>query len=228
MPKYYHRLGGLPKRTNKRNKYKVVLYCNQKKQKVFYKSRVIYPARKKYRELLVNNNVYFPKRWNWLGKPLNYELLLLGNYGEALEKYKAASGVVYNIGKTSSGFFVKDIQPYDIEEKFKYYNIDKMIVFRDLIKVMMKETYSKTIMAIHNKLMIEIFETEDIHLFVLKNKKGAERLYDTIKKFYYENKMSDCFFFTKPAGHKDLDVIFSKIESSTGMSRSEINKISTR
>lgn len=228
MPTYFHRTGRLPKTAHKGIQYKVELYCNRKKVKTLYKSRVIFPARKKYNDYLENNIIYFPKEWDWLGQETHYELLLVGNWGEALTQYKTPSGVIYNIGKTKEGFIIKDIRPYFIEEKFKHYNAQKMITFKDLLAFLMKEKYSKSILFFHNKLLIEIMESDELHLFILKNKQDAERLYKLVKKFYYENKMTDCFFFNIPqswAGKKEL---YDRIHEKLGMSKAMITRQSTR
>lgn len=229
MPKYYHRPGTLPKSAHKKLQYKVVLYLNKKQQKTLYKSRTIYPSRKKYDEFLSENTVYFPKKWNWLGKRVQYQLLLLGNWGEVMDKYQAPSGVVYNVGRArKDGFVIKDIQPYYVEEKFKYHNANKMITFKELMTFMAKERNSKTLIVFNNKLIVEIFEKDEVHVFILKNKDDAERLYATVKKFYYLNKMSDCFFFKKPTRGLELTDYIERITENTGISRRELNKTSTR
>ena len=229
MPKYYHRPGTLPKTAHKELLYKVVVYHNQKPCKTLYKSRTIYPARRKYYEYLANNQIIFPKRWDWLGNPLTYELLLLGNWGEAMEVYKAPSGVVYNVGrKTKDGFLIKDIQPYLIEEKIKYYNQRKMVTFKDVVKIMVREKYTKTMLTFNNKLLIEIYEKDVLHLFILKNKMDAQRLYDEIKKFYHANNISDCFFFQPPPRGVEQYDFYQRISDKLGISRVELRKISTR
>lgn len=229
MPKYFHRPGTLPKTAHKELKYKVVLYSNNTPRKVLYKSRTYYPSRKRYLQLLADNKPYFPKQWDWLGNPVKYELLLLGNWGEFIDKYTSPSGIVYDVvRKTKDGFVIKDIQPYYLEEKFKYYNAKKMIEFPDLIRLMVKEKCSKTLYTFNNKVVIEIFERDEIHLFILKNKDDAERLYDTIKRFYYLNKMSDCFFFHKPERGAELNNFYARISEQLGIPRTELKKTSTR
>lgn len=229
MPKYYHRPGTLPKTAHKELQYKVVIYLNQKPRKLLYRSRTIYPARRKYYQYLADNQIIFPKMWDWLGNPVAYELLLLGNWGEAMETYKAPSGVVYNVVRANKeGFLIKEIQPYLIEEKIKYYNTGKMVVFKDVVKLMIKEKYTKTLITFNNKLLIEIFEKDELHLFILKNKADALRLYGEIKKFYYANNISDCFFFTAPPrGTEQLD-FYQRINEKLGISRLQLRKVTTR
>ena len=228
MPKYFHRRGTLPKTVDKKLLYKVVIYSNHKKSKVLYTSRVIYPARRKYFEYLENNKIIFPKMWDWLGNPTNYELVLLGNSGDTIGKYKAPSGVVYNIAKkTKDGFFIKEINPYQVEERFKYHNTNKMVMFKDVVKLMVKETYTKTIMSFANKVLIEVFEKDELHLFILKNKFDAQRLYTEIKKFYYENHITDCFFFTAPPLGSELNELYKRIQQKLNISPSQLKKITT-
>jgi hypothetical protein len=229
MPKYYHRRGTLPNSAHKYLKYKVVIYYNQKPKKILYKSRTIYPAREKYRQYLADNNPYFPKKWDWLGKPVKYELLLLGNWGEVLDKYESPAGVVYTVNrKAKDGFVIKAISPYYIEEKFKYYNKQKMITFKDIIKLMVNEKYSKMIMSLNNKVLIEIVEKDELHLFILKNRDDAMRLYETIKQFYHLNKISDCLFLMKPPRGCELNELYTRICKQVGISRTELKKQSTR
>lgn len=228
MPKYFHRKGTLPKTVDKTLLYKVVIYSNHKKLKVLYTSRVIYPARRKYFEYLENNKIIFPKMWDWLGNLVNHELLLIGNSGNSMDKYKAPSGVVYNImNKTKNGFLIKEINPYQIEERFKYHNANKMVMFKDVVKLMVKETYTKTIMFFNNKVLIEVFEKDELHLFILKNKFDAQRLYSEIKKFYYDNHITDCFFFTAPPLGLELSELYKRISQKLNISQSQLRKIST-
>lgn len=229
MPKYYHGRGTLPKTAHREILYKVIVYSNHKRHKVLYKSRTIYPARRKYRQYLENNKPVFPKMWDWLGNPVNFELLLVGNWGESINKYEAPSGVVYNVAnKTKDGFFIKEINPYLIEEKFKYHNINKMVTFKDVIKLMIKEKYTKTIMTFANKVLIEVFEKDELHLFIMKNKFDAQRLYDEVKKFYYNNHITDCFFFTAPNRGGELNTLYERVSKSLNISRNQLKKISTR
>lgn len=228
MPKYFHHRGNLNKTAHKYLQYKVVIYRNFKQYKILYKSRVIFPAQKRYKQYLENNQVYFPVKWDKYGKLIQYQLLLLGNWGEVMDKYTAPSGVVYNVGRiTNDGFRIKNIQPYYLEEKFKYFKTKKIVRFKDVITLMMKERGTKTIMAVHNKLLIEVIEKEDMHLFILKNENDAQRLYKAIKQFYYLNKMSDCFFFKKPARGLELNALYARIVAITGIRQSELWKNST-
>jgi hypothetical protein len=229
MPKYYHRPGTLPKTAHKELKYKVVVYVNRKRQKVLYTSRTYYPALRKYKEYLENNNPIFPKMWDWLGNPLSYELVLLGNWGESLSKYAAPSGVVYSIAsKTTDGFLIKEIHPYQIEEKFKYHNANKMVTFKDVVKIMVKEKYTKTIMHFSNKVLIEVYEKDELHLFIMKNKFDSQRLYSEIKKFYLTNHIVDCFFFTAPERGLELYDLYDRISKKLNISKSQLSKTSTR
>jgi hypothetical protein len=209
--------------------YRVVIYCNRRQKKILYRSRTIYPARNKYNQYLAENKPFFPRMWDWLGNHVQYELLLVGNNGEHMDKYKAPSGVVYNVGKTlKDGFVIKDIQPYFIEEKFKYHNANKMVEFKDVVKLMVKEPYTKTIITFTNKVLIEVFEKDEPHLFILKNKSDAQRLYAAIKKFYLANHIGDCFFFTPPTRgwiHRELYV---RLSEKLNISISQLKKISTR
>jgi hypothetical protein len=212
-----------------------VLYRNHKQKKVLYKSRTIYPARKKYLQYLENNQVFFPIKWAALGKPVQYELLLLGNWGDKMTKYRAPSGVVYDVNLDTKDkllikdkLFIKDIQPYYVEEKFKHYNAHKMIKFKDVVKLMVNEVYSKILLSFNNKVYLEIVEKDEIHLFILKNKADAERLYQTVKNFYYQNQLTDCFFFTKPLRGAELTELYARISKKLGIRRYELKKISTK
>lgn len=229
MPKYYHRPGTLPKTAHKELKYKVVIYANRKRQKVLYTSRTFYPAHRKYKQYLEENKPIFPKMWDWLGNPLTFELVLLGNWGDHVDKYEAPSGVVYNVApKTSDGFLIKEIQPYQVEEKFKYHNANKMVTFKDVLKVMIRAKYTKTIITFANKVLIEIYEKDELHLFITKNKFDAQRLYDEVKKFYYNNNITDCFFFTAPPRGLELFELHERISQKLHISRSQLCKTSTR
>lgn len=229
MPKYYHQRGTLPKTAHKELRYKVVIYSNQKQKKILYDSRTYYPSKRKYDEYLAANDIVFPKMWDWLGNRLNFELVLLGNWGDVMEKYKAPSGVVYNVGRaTKDGFHIKEIKPYLIEEKFKYHNTNKMVRFRDVVKLMVKERYTKTIINFTNKVLIEVVEKDEMHLYILKNKLDAQRLYDEVKKFYYANHITDCFFFSAPPRGTESYDFYSRISEQLNIDKDQLWKVSTR
>ena len=226
MPKYHHGPGALPKNADRNLRYEVILYRNQRRKKLMYHSRVIYPAKEKYRELLAQPIPTFPQMWDWLGKPITYELVLLGNSGAGITKYKAPSGVVYDVA-AKDGFVVKDIQPYYMEESFKFHNENRMVKFKDVIKLMIKEENTKSIMVLTNKILIQVLEEDEMYLFVFKNKADAERLYGEVEKFYYNNKLPNCFFFTGPTGW-DITDLYIKICEKLKISRTQMKKISTR
>lgn len=164
--------------------YKVVIYKNKQHYKKIKNTKKYKPAHKTFKNKIKNNIVYFPKQFEFAKKPVKFEIALLGLRGKKLKGYN-----------TKSKFFIKKIQSYYIEESFvnKKYNTTNN--FFDLINIAHDESDVKTCIATNNHLIIEYSLSSNIELFTLKNKKDANRLYNTFKDYVISNQINFMLFF---------------------------------
>lgn len=210
----------------KNPKYKVVLYQNGERIKTFATFRTYPEAQAYYTTEIENNQVFFPKEINWLGVYLEFEIAILGKKGKKLTHVKDELGLNTEINmKEGSEFFIKDIAPYYIEEKFKYWNKNVMFTFRELIKsVLFRTLTTKIIYCFNNKVLIVDEETDDHHLFIVKCEPDSVRLVDLIRQFCITNQTTNVLFFYE---NFDSNEMFTKLVNKLGIKRTELWKTST-
>lgn len=208
--------------------YKIILYNNGKKIKTFAVAKTYNESVKVYNEILKENKYFFPKEYDWLGKEVDYELVLVGpKSGTSIKHFRDGMGALVKV-KPKGDFVIKKVNPYYIEEEFKHKNKDEKHTFRTFVKnFLVKDNTTKVILSINNKLVIEYFENENIDVFVLKNRSDSQRLNETIKEFSHANNLPNFIFFTDPT----LDTvkrIYDHIEANYGISREWMSRVSTR
>jgi histidinol-phosphate/aromatic aminotransferase/cobyric acid decarboxylase-like protein len=179
--------------------YEIVLYNSGKRVKVIKKYNLYSNAIKNYRSMLKNNKVYFSKETLWNGVKTDYELALTApNKNKAKEYFRNELGAMIKI-KTKGNFVLKQLNKYFVEEVFTDKLNNKKIVFRDLIKYLLKKKDTTCVIyVINNKVYIEYFENDDVDLYVLKTKDDAFRLSETIKEFANINELTNFIFFQDP------------------------------
>lgn len=210
----------------KNPKYKVVLYQNGKRTKTFAYFRTYPEAQLYYTQLIEDNQVFFAKEVNWLGVKLEFEIAILGKKGKKLTHIENELGIKTQITmQEGSEFFIKDISPYFIEEKFKYWNKNEMFTFRDLIKrVLMRTLTTKVVYCFNNKVLIIDDETDDYHLFIVKCEYDSVRLVDLIRKFCVTNNTNNVLFFYENFNTGEM---YPKIIEKLGIKRTELWKVTT-
>ncbi len=207
--------------------YKILLYNAGKRIKLLGKTKTYSECIKVYDNLLKANNIFFPKKYNWLGKETDYELVLIGpKSGTPIKHFRNDLGALVKV-KSGGDFVVKKINPYSIEESFKHKNSGTTFDFKGLVKNFLVSNETKVIISINNKLVIEYFENDNIDVFVLKNRDDSQRLNDTIKGFSYSNGLTNFIFFNDPAIDA-IKRIYDLLEENYGISREWMARVSTR
>lgn len=210
----------------KNPKYKVVLYENGKRLKTFAGFRVYPEALEYYNNKIKSNKTFFPKEINWLGRELDYEIAILGKKGRKLTKVQNDMGISIPIEMSPEAqFFIKDIHPYYIEEKFKYWNKNEMFTFKDLIKrTLMRTSTTKIVYNFNNKVLIVDDDTDDHHIFIVKCQSDAVRLVDTMRHFCIANNTTNVLFFYH---NFEVTEMFDKLVKKLGIRRTELHKVTT-
>jgi hypothetical protein len=208
-------------------RYKIILYNNGRRVKVIKKYTLYGNAIKKYREILKNNIVYFPKQYLWDGRKTKYELVLTAppqNKGK--EYVRNELGALVKI-QTTPNFVIKQINDYGVEDVFTNRIDKKKYDFKLLIKKLMKEEHlTHVVSVINNKVVIEHFEDEAMDVFVFKNRKISYDLAETLKEFNNLNGISNFIYFMRPTFETRVG-IYNNLESRYGIKRKYMQKIVT-
>lgn len=180
--------------------YQIILYNKGKRVKVIKKYNLYSNAIKKYRAILNANKVYFPKKTLWDGSETDYELVLIAPVkNKTKEFFRNEFGAMVKI-KPKGDFSIKQVSPYEIEEVFSDKLNNKKIVFKDLVKNLVKKhELTPVIYVLNNKIYIEYFDDVGVDLYVLKNCDDAYRLSETIKSFASANGLVNFIYFQEPS-----------------------------
>jgi len=149
------------------------------------------------------------------------------NYSDALKIYNDTL-------KSNKCYFPKlsnwlgIVTSYCVEETFKHKNTNTKHTFKTLVKdFLINNGNTRVILSINNKLVIQYFETDDLDVFVLKNREDSQRLNDTIKNFSYSNGLVNFIFFNDPT-IDTIKPIYDALEERYGISREWMSRVSTR
>lgn len=208
-------------------RYKVSIYENGKRRHVLGQFMSYSDAIDFYNQKLADNQTIFHKEINWLGEPMEHELILLGIGGKSVTTKPNGMGGQTEIKmKPGSKYVIKRVERYYIEEQFKYWNINKMITFKDLIKdVVLYNNHPKSVYRFNNKLLIIDDINDNYHLFIVKCKYDSVRLINLLRKFCQANGNVKIFFLYNYFNKREL---YAKISEKLGIKRNEIKKITTR
>jgi hypothetical protein len=173
--------------------YLIVLFKNKKKRKIiksYFRESV---AKKKYKELLVNNNIKFEKIIE-NATPVNYEIGLLTKN----TKIQKSIFITDSLGRNNpavlddSDYVFLDLKQYRIEETIFDWQTKNKITIDELIDVYCSGKDLKNIFTLHNKICIQL--DLDVKVFSLKDKDESDRLLDIIQNHFIENNRLDAIF----------------------------------
>ena len=173
--------------------YLIVLFKNKKKRKIiksYFRESV---AKKKYKELLVNNNIKFEKIIE-NATPVNYEIGLLTKN----TKIQKSIFITDSLGRNTpavlddSDYVFLDLKQYRIEETIFDWQTKNKITIDELIEVYCSGKDLKNIFTLHNKICIQL--DLDVKVFSLKDKDESDRLLDIIQNHFIENNRLDAIF----------------------------------
>ena len=174
--------------------YIIVLFKNKKKKKIIKGYSTEKNALSKFNSLLKSNNVLFDTKYENSEK-VKYELALLSK----IDDYQLPLYKMDEIGRNNrvfmddqSGYIIKNISDYKLEELVYDWQSSSRISFNQLISKYCKKKDFKVISKLNNKIVIQIDEI--FSLFSLKNTEDSERLIDTLESSFRELGRSDAMF----------------------------------
>jgi hypothetical protein len=203
-----------------RNKYKIVLFKNGERTKVFFSSNSKKSILKKYNKLIEEKKPKFITEYV-SRKKVMFELAII-----TTEKSDKSIFVKDSVGRTKkvslgeSSYHIIKLLPYWKEEKIYDHQSKNKLSFDSLLDIYLTGNDFKQIFSLNNKLVIQ--KDEIFNLFSLKTVSDAQRLLGTIELEFIDNGRYDCLFV------RDTDTIQRKqlydILTNVGYSRNFLRK----
>jgi hypothetical protein len=180
--------------------YQIVLTENRKKIKILHtysrESDVNYRFEK-----LKSQVIFFPKTKIYRDKKLvdvNYEILLLKKRTE-----EDANRIIKNeLGKfveetvDDNEWVIVGVTPYLIEETFNISGANRKLTAKEIVDYVVvpnkQKKAPKQLLMINNKIVVEGLE---LYLVTCKDIDETIRLYNKIRTYCFDNKISDIIFF---------------------------------
>jgi hypothetical protein len=211
--------------------YKIVLYKNGKKDRVFFKSDKLNGIKNKYIHMIKNNEVIIPKKLinNLKLKSVNYELILM----ESKDVSKGDNVVRDHMGKIirdreiESGWLVLERFNYKVEENFKIFGKDKRMTCVEIVKqLLLPNKVPKQVYCVLNKLIIED-DNDKMEIITCKNESESGRLHDALRDICKKFEVQSILFFGR-ATPENRSRIYPKILKVTGWKKYRVYRKSTR
>ena len=175
-----------------RNKYKIVLFKNGERTKVFFSSNSKKSILKKYNKLIEEKKPKFITEYV-SRKKVMFELAII-----TTEKSDKSIFVKDSVGRTKkvslgeSSYHIIKLLPYWKEEKIYDHQSKNKLSFDSLLDTYLTGNDFKQIFSLNNKLVIQ--KDEIFNLFSLKTVSDAQRLLGTIELEFIDNGRYDCLF----------------------------------
>lgn len=202
-------------------KYSIVLFCNKKRIKVFYKCQKRTTLYEYWRELKTERKPRFVKQQNGeRGNEAIYELaLIFPNNRWATKTYiKDSLGRLVEAKFEDDKYRIKEIIPYWKEELI--YDFQKKIRLRyhEILEQILSIDEIGQIFTLNNKLFVQ--NDEKILLFGNKNIKDTARLFELIREDVLKKKKGN-FLFIKDVTTAQRKSLYNLLVSK-GFKKSEL------
>lgn len=218
--------------------YRIILTKNRKHKKVLRKGKNKDLIFQVFNELIENNIVLFPKKFNNYKeiKQSNYEILILKEREETDKNRMVRNeiGQLVEEKTTNSKWIILESSPYEIEETFWVWGHNAMtdrfdskrIIREILLSSIRKKNMIKEVVIVHNKLIISS-DLDDFNLIICKCHEDAIRLHNALKEAVANTKIKKILFFgiAKP---KQISDMYELIMQHTGWDRMQVRRLSTR
>lgn len=211
----------------KNNKYKKTLYKSQREEITYINYRLFKKE---------NENVLFPKKYtNYNGiKSVTYKILIVKDIedGDKNRFVRDKKGKFYEEKPLNGKWTILDSAEYNIEESFWVYGHNPKndrLKITDIIKKLMKGAYKskmvKSILVVHNKLVIH--NEDEFEMVICKNKKDAQRLHHKLSNAASKGKIKSLLFLGT-ATPATISRMYTYIHEQTGWSYLKIRRTTTR
>jgi hypothetical protein len=212
--------------------YQIVLTENRKKIKILHtysrESDVNYRFEK-----LKSQVIFFPKTKIYRDKKLvdvNYEILLLKKRTE-----EDANRIIKNeLGKfveetvDDNEWVIVGVTPYLIEETFNISGANRKLTAKEIVDYVVvpnkQKKAPKQVLMINNKIVVEGLE---LYLVTCKDIDETIRLYNKIRTYCFDNKISDIIFFGS-IPKENRKTWYKKIHERTGIGYNRLYRSNSR
>jgi hypothetical protein len=205
----------------KKNKYYIVLFCNNKKIKVLYGCQKLNTLYEHWREFKTQKKPRFLKIQGGKRKQeLIFEIALIfpNNRWSTKSYVKDKLGRVTEAKIENEKLRIKEILPYWKEELIYDFQKKKHVRYHNVLEEIMEIKEIAQIFTLNNKLFVQ--NENDIKLFGNKNIKDSERLFDLLREdILIKNKGN--FIFVKDINTHQRSTLYTLLESK-GFKRTEL------
>jgi hypothetical protein len=205
----------------KNGKYFIVLFCNKKRVKIFYKCMRKNRIHELWNEHKTQKKPRFIKLQNRKrGNEVVYELaLIFPNNRWATKTYVRDSlGRTIEAKFEDEKFRIKEIIPYWKEELIYDFQKKIRIRYHELLEQILEISEISQIFTLNNKMFIQ--NDDNILLFGNKNINDSNRLFDLIKEDILKKKRGN-FIFIKDVSTSQRKNLYVLLESK-GYKKSEL------
>jgi len=212
--------------------YQIVLTENRKKIKVLYtysrESDVNYRFEK-----LKSQVIFFPKTKIYRDKKLvdvNYEILLLKKRTEEDNNRIIKNEIGKFVEETldDNDWVIVDTALYLIEETFNISGANRKLTAKEIIDYVVlpnkQKKAPKQVLMINNKIVVEGLE---LYLITCKDIDETIRLYNKIRTYCFDNKITDIIFFGS-VPKENRKTWYKKIHERTGIGYNRLYRSNSR
>jgi hypothetical protein len=178
--------------TYNRNKYKIVLFKNGERNKVFFSSNSKKSILKKYNKLIEEKKPKFITEYISRKKTMFELAIITTEQSDKTIFVKDSLGRTKKISLGDSSYHIIKLLPYWKEERIYDHNTKSKISFGDFISSYLSDTEFKQVFSLNNKVIVQ--KDEIFNLFSLKTVSDALRLLGLIELEFLNNGRYDCLF----------------------------------
>jgi len=181
----------------KKKKYKIILFCNKKRKKLYYETINITAIRNLWYELKTEKKPRFVKEYGGKrNQSLDFELALIYPDNRWAKKKTVTKrdefGRLYDASIDIKGFRLKEIVPYWQEERVYDHENKKHIRYHELLEIFEQVGEIAQVFTLNTKLFLQI--DNNLRMFGNKNLNDCDRLFDILREDLLKSKKGNLFF----------------------------------
>jgi hypothetical protein len=209
--------------SKKKRKYKIILFCNKKRKKLFYQTINITAVRDLWYELKTEKKPRYVKEYGGKrNQKLDFELALIYPDNRWAKNKTITKrddlGRVIDVGVDTKGYRLKEMVPYWQEEKIYDHDNKKRIRYHELLNIFEEIDDIAQIFTLNTKLFLQI--EDNVRMFGNKNLSDSERLFEILREDLLKKKKGN-FIFVKDITTHQRKSLYNLLEKK-GYKRSDL------
>ena len=178
--------------TYNRNKYKIVLFKNGERNKVFFSSNSKKSILRKYTKLIEEKKPKFVTEYISRKKVMFELAIITTELSENTLYVKDTVGRTREITLGNSDYTFIKMLPYWKEEGIYDHTLSEKVSFKELMSLYLVDKSFKQVFTLNNKVIVQ--KDELFNVFSLKTVSDALRLLTVIELEFLNNGRYDCLF----------------------------------